>query len=310
MSAFPVSIKDVWALCFRWFSVETCIGFLAIVIWASSPLVNTLLARIPVFELLSYSLWLSGLIGVVRLTWSRRWSAVFQQPWYVWCIGFVGIYSNEVSYVSSLKFAPASHINVINWLWPVMVLVWAKLFLKEDVWDRRVALAALCAFVGVCVMVSEGHQLQAFHPYFAIGYALALLAALIWSGFTVVSRRFKDAPHEMVHLYCGIASVCSMGLHHRYETHVVPNVSEYGALFVMGFAISGMAYYFWDRGIKKGNLKQLTIMSYSGPIFSLLLLLAFHQAQVTLKIVMASALVLCAALLVRERVDSSACETV
>ena len=50
---------------------------------------------------------------------------------------------------------------------------------------------------------------------------------------------------------------------------------------------SGGAYFLWDFGIKHGNFKLLSNLSYGNPIISVLLLAAFHQAQLTINLLFA-----------------------
>ena len=70
----------------------------------------------------------------------------------------------------------------------------------------------------------------------------------MWSGYSVLSRRFGDVPTDAVAGFC-LATAALSSPRHLAETTVRPAAgSEWLAVLALGVGPVGAAFYVWDIG--------------------------------------------------------------
>ena len=106
------------------------------------------------------------------------------------------------------------------------------------------------------------------------GHVIALFCAFIWSGYSVLSRRFGQVPTDVVAGYCLITAAVAFALHLTIETTVWPETpTQWAAIVVLGTIPLGAGFYAWDYGCKHGDIMILGALSYAAPLFSVIVLL-------------------------------------
>src|SRR3546814_15297519 len=89
-------------------------------------------------------------------------------------------------------------------------------------------------------------------------------------------------------------------MHFAFESSVWPAASgEWLAVLGLGLGPVGLAFFCWDHGMKRGDIRALGSMAYAAPLLSTLLLLAFGQGQASWQVALACALIIAGALLGR-----------
>jgi drug/metabolite transporter (DMT)-like permease len=111
------------------------------------------------------------------------------------------------------------------------------------------------------------------------GYGVALLSALTWSGYSVLSRLFAKVPSSAVTLYCAATAIAAAFAHLALEDTVWPqSTAQWLAVLGLGIGPVGLAFYVWDHGCKHGDLRVLGVSAYFAPLLSTILLVAFGLA--------------------------------
>lgn len=268
----------------------TLIGCLAIIIWSTTAVTTAKLTNIPTMEILSITFFICFLATLIKLAIHRQWQLI-KQPLIVWIVGVFGIYGNDLTYIAALKNAPVAQADLINNLWPILIIILSTLLPREK-FTWRHFFAGLMGFAGICILVTGKHGIFSFQTQYLSGYMLALLDAFIWSSYCILSRYFKQVPVEMIGMYCGVGALLSLGNHFEFEVTVIPSLAQIILLITMGLTTQGIAYYFWDIGIKKGNFKFLSILSYFIPLGSICLLILFSEVKPTIILIFAALLVI------------------
>jgi len=263
----------------------TKIGTFALVIWSFGPLFNNLVSAVPIFEILSFSFGIGFICGCVYLTVTKNWHKL-TQPLVYGVMGFAGIFGNELLFVSAFKFAPAAHITLINYLWPILVLTLTGL-IRQDRLSLRYMIAAILGFLSVAFYIVNQIETVISGKYW-IGYALVLLGTCCWSMYILANRKQEHMPSEMITIYCGLGFIISLTVHCQTETFYLPTLNEAFALCWLGFMGLGLAFNFWDFGIKWGNPRLLSILSYNTVLLSTLILIGFNQTQFDMSLVVAA----------------------
>ncbi|MEM8505333.1 MAG: EamA family transporter [Cyanobacteria bacterium P01_D01_bin.1] len=129
------------------------------------------------------------------------------------------------------------------------------------------------------------------------GYLSALLCALVWSSYSILSRRFATVLNNAVGGFCGATAFLAWLCHFLFESTVIPIGKEWLAILCLGLGPVGLAFFTWDYGVKHGNIKVLGILSYLTPLVSTLLLIASGLADASWTLLLACLLIVGGALL-------------
>ena len=258
----------------------TLIGMTAIAMWATLALLTELSGTLPAFQLTAMAFTVAFLIGVAA--WGRAGGNPLQYlklPKAVWAIGIMGLFGYHFFYFIALSRAPAVEASLIAYLWPLLIVVFSALLPGERLrWFH--CMGAIAAFIGVGLLVTKGQTLT-FDARYTTGYLAALLCALIWSGYSLLSRRLGAIPTHAVGGFCGATAILAWLCHFLFETTVAPSGGEWLAILGLGLGPVGLAFFTWDYGVKHGNIKVLGILSYATPLLSTLLLIACGLAEPT-----------------------------
>lgn len=259
----------------------TLIGFTAVLMWALLALFTTLSGAVPPFQLLAMTFAIATAIGVVAsLARGTGPLAHLRQPWAVWATGVGGLFGYHFFYFLALRNAPAVEASLIAYLWPLLIVVFSALLPGERLRWFHLAGAAL-GLAGAALLVTRGADL-AFDERYTLGYLAALACALIWSSYSIGSRRFGQVPTDAVGGFCAAAAILAVPAHLVFETTVWPNGwVEWLAVLALGLGPVGGAFFTWDIGMKHGDIQVLGAAAYAAPLLSTLILIAAGLAPLT-----------------------------
>ena len=249
----------------------TLIGFGAVVLWSLLALLTVGSAPVPPFQLNAVCFATGGAIGLIWAAWSGGLPGLLRVNWRVYAFGTAGLFGYHALYFSALRLAPAAEAGLIAYLWPLLIVVLASVATGERLRGGYAA-GALLSFAGAALIVAgAGGQ---FEGGALPGYGLALLSAVVWAVYSVLSRRIGTVPTQSVAVYCLGTAGLSLVAHLAFEDTVWP-ASAWGwaSLAGLGAGPAGIAFYLWDTGVKRGNLQLLGVASYAAPLLSTLALI-------------------------------------
>jgi drug/metabolite transporter (DMT)-like permease len=273
----------------------TLIGFSAVVMWALLALLTAASGQVPPFQLAAMAFTVGTALGLAARFVSPPAKAE-RIPAKVWLIGIAGLFGYHFFYFTALRNAPAVEASLIAYLWPLLIVVGSTLLPGERLRWHHVA-GCLLGLAGAFLIVSKGGRLD-FDGRYAAGYAAAIVCALVWSSYSLLSRRFPAVPTSVVTWFCAATAVLSLICHLLLEQTVWPE--GWGQwLAVAGFGLMpvGAAFYAWDHGVKHGNIQVLGAASYAAPLLSTLVLITVGAAEATPRILAACALITAGAVL-------------
>lgn len=270
-------------------NIATLIGTGAVVQWSALAVMTAAVKMIPTFEQLAVAFSVGFILTAVKLTIKKEWYKV-KQPLIIFLLGIVGIFGNDFCYVEAYKHAPPAQVDLINCLWPIFIILFSALLPRERFTWRHL-LAGVFGLTGITVLIFGVEGVTHFHWYYLVGYSLALADALVWAGYSVLSRLHRETPIEMVGMYCGGCALAALLLHFQFEQTMIPNLPQFGMLILMGLTVQGLAYFCWDYGFKQGNYKFISVLSYINPVLSVSLLVIFGMAEPSVSLGIAAILV-------------------
>jgi drug/metabolite transporter (DMT)-like permease len=266
-----------------------------LLLWSFSAVCAAVLKTLPSFQVLTITFFCGFLYCAIRIMLTKKWREL-KQPWYVWAIGILGIGGQQILYIFSFKYAPPIQADLIIYTWPIMVVLLLQ-FIKKLKNFRRALLSTFLGFCGVVLLfLSDPSDIGEINSGVLLGYGMAFMCAVFWSLYTVLSKNFK-CPSEIVGFYGLYSAVICGILHFSLEETVMPSFVEWIVLAVMGVCITGLSYYLWDKGIKKGNFQLLSILSYTNPILSITWLAVFGLGEVHLITLVSACMIMIGAFL-------------
>lgn len=279
------------------FSRPTLLGLGAILLWGNLALLTTATAGIPPFQVTAMTFAIGGLAGLVIVAGRGQLSLLCQPP-QAWALGIYGLFVYHAAYFSALKLAPPEEASMLNYLWPLLIVLFSALLPGEKLTMRHIG-GALLGLAGVAVLALGRGSLDFSSSYLA-GYALAFASAIIWSSYSVLSRRQSDVPTEAVAGFCLATAALAAIAHFLFETTVCPaDAKAWGAILLLGLGPVGAAFFLWDAGMKRGDIRFLGVASYATPIISTLALVLAGAAKPTPALGLACLLIVGGALLTR-----------
>lgn len=269
----------------------TLIGFSAIVLWSTLTLLTVLSGKAPPFQLAALTFAVGGVSGLVYAAARGRLSALIQ-PWRVWAVGVGGLFGYHALCFAAYRSAPPAEASLINYLWPLLIVLFSAALPGERLRPRHVVGAAL-GFAGAATLLfAKGASFAEASGVELLGYGLAFAAAFVWAGYSVLSRTLKGAPTEAVAGFCLATSALAALSHFAFETTVEPaDAGQWLAILGLGLGPVGLAFYVWDYGVKHGDIRMLGVAAYAAPVMSTILLVVAGVAPATPALAVACALI-------------------
>jgi len=271
-------------------------GIVAILFWTTLGLFTVLTGNIPPFELVSISFFVASIIGLIMLRVQRHsFSLLFKVPLSAWIIGVSGLFGYHFFYFFAVKNAPAVEANLLNYLWPLLIVLLSALLPNERLRWYHI-LGALFGLVGAFLLVSKNGSIELDSQY-TLGYIFAILAAFTWSSYSVISKKLSHIPTYSVTGFCIVTTILSLLCHITFEETIIPNMTQLITAILIGLGPVGGAFYVWDYGMKNGDIKVLGSLAYLIPLLSTFLLIIFSSAEMSFNIAIACLLIVCGSLI-------------
>lgn len=238
----------------------------AIGLWGTLAVLGVRLSHVPPFLLVGLALVLGGLVGLrgVRLRGLRP---------RVLLLGVYGLFAYHLCLFLALRLAPPVEANLLNYLWPLLIVVLSPLVVPGTALRPRHVAGALLGFAGAALLVTGGKL--AFPASGATGYVLALAAALIWSTYSLLTKRVGAFPTSAIATFCLLSGALSLASHALLEPRYVPRAADLPFLLLLGLGPMGAAFYLWDRALKAGDPRVIGTLAYLTPLLSTLLIAVF-----------------------------------
>ena len=263
----------------------TLAGLGAIALWAWLAALTVLSGRVPPFQLTALAFSGGTAVGLAYAWWSGQSLGVLRQvPLKAWALGMYGLLGYHVCYFMALRLAPPLEASLINYLWPLLIVVMAG-FLPARAGGRPLrwqhVVGASLGFAGTALVLVQGQGRPDFSGAMT-GYLFAVAAGVIWSSYSVATRLLRDVPNISVIGSCAGTAIGAGIMHATLEIWVWPETTgQWLAIVALGVGPLGVAFYLWDAGIKHGDLLRLGLASYATPLLSTLVLAGLGLGQLS-----------------------------
>jgi drug/metabolite transporter (DMT)-like permease len=261
----------------------------AVILWASLAAIGVSLSDLPPLLITGVGLIIGSLLSLVLSKGNLRALAISAKTF---AVGVFGLFGYHAILFAALQNAPSVQANLVNYLWPLLIVAMAPLFLKGVKLKLRHLLSALVGFAGAAIAISSA---GIDSGGFAIGYIYALAAAFIWSSYSLLTKRLPHFPTAAVGGFAFASGVLAILAHLIFEPQVQPTPEQWLLLIALGIGPLGGAFYLWDYAIKSGNPQRVGLLSFLTPLLSTILLAITSGQPFTWQIGLAAVLIIGAA---------------
>lgn len=265
----------------------------AIALWASLATLGVTLSHVPPFLLTGLSLLVGSLIALPLSRFDlRQWRV----PLPTLAVGVYGLFGYHFLLFIALRHAPPVQANLVNYLWPLGIVVMAPLFLPGVSLTGRHMLAALFGFAGAALAILGGSGDEG-EVRWAWGYIPALGAAFIWASYSLLTQRVRAFPTAAIGTFALISGLLALLCHAWLEPSISLSSRDLGLIAVLGLGPLGGAFFLWDAALKRGDARQIGVLSFLTPLLSTLTLLAMRGETPSMAIGLAALMIVGAAVL-------------
>ena len=259
----------------------------AIALWGTLAALGATLTHLPPFLLTGTALAIGALPGLWHV---RAWRV----PASTLALGVGGLFGFHFLLFMALRLAPPLEANLVNYLWPLLIVLLTPVLLPGLPLTRRHVVAAIVGFAGAALAI--GAAPVAIDARAALGFALAGGSAVTWALYSLLTRRVAPFLSWAIGGFAAASGALSLACHALFEPAAAIGRDDALKLVALGLGPMGAAFYLWDYAMKRGDPRVIGTLAYATPILSTALLALATGRAWTLSLGVATLLVVGAAM--------------
>ena len=197
----------------------TLIGLTAILMWSLLSVLTVATGKIPAFQLAAMTFAIGAAVAFASFLFRPSAFAALKQPLVAWVVGVGGLFGYHALYFLALRFAPPAEAGLLNYLWPLLIVLFSSLLPGERLLPHHI-IGALLGLAGT-VLLFTGNGAN-FAPGQVPGLIAAFVAAFVWAAYSVMSRELKAVPTDAVAGFCAATALLAALVHVLVEKTVWP----------------------------------------------------------------------------------------
>ena len=245
--------------------------FITIILWSFLGFFSASLQHLPPLLTTGIGLCIGSLVSLRNI---KSWVV----PLKTLAVGTGGLFGYHFLYFSAFQKAPAIGINLVNYLWPIFIVLLTPVFLKNQHLKLNHIIGVVIGFCGAGLIASGGDFSTSAQVL--PGYLMAGSAALIWAVYSLLTRRLPPFPTATVGVFCFLAGIFSLAAaviqHGGLAVFGLIRSADWMMLIIVGIGPLGLAFYSWDAALKRGDSRVIGSLTYLIPLFSTLILIVLR----------------------------------
>ena len=263
----------------------------AIVLWGGLAWLGVRLSSMPPFLLVGTALTIAGVLA------SPGWRG-WRVPPRVLALGVFGLFGFHFFLFVALRLAPPLQANLVNYLWPLLIVLLAPLFVRGTPLSRWHVAGGVLGFAGAMLAITGGRWPDGravASPGVVWGYAAALGSAFIWATYSLLTQRLRQDgatfPTAAVGFFCLVSGLLSLVCHAALEPAYRFVSSDAWPMALLALGPMGTAFFLGDAALRASDARVIGTLAYLTPLISTCLLGLDDPSRFGWPIVIALALV-------------------
>ncbi len=232
---------------------------------------------------------------ILPLSAKRLWADSLRDEWQLVLAGITGGSIYFLTENMALEYAPASNVSLIVCTAPIWTALLLSMLYRNERMSRRQIIGAGIAFVGMILVVFNGHFVLHLSPR---GDLLALSAALLWMLYSLVIKRIADRyPAHFITrkiFFYGLLTILPWfayePLQLNIETLCQPAV--WSNLLFLGVVASMLCYLLWNAAMYHLGAVRTTNYIYLNPLITIITAAICINEQISPITLLGAALIL------------------
>lgn len=185
----------------------------------------------------------------------------------IFTIGILGTFLYNLFLYLGINTLQASQAFIINYLWPIMTVIFACIILKEKITIKKI-IAIIISFIGVIIVSSNGNLLN-IEKSSIIGTIYCILAAISYGLFSVLNKKQNYNKYISMMLYYLTSFFISLIYCVCAKKIFIPEMNQLLGLLWIGVFTSAIAFTSWAFALEKGDTAKVSNIAYITPFISL-----------------------------------------
>jgi drug/metabolite transporter (DMT)-like permease len=275
--------------------IPSMIGAVGVSLWATETTLINLAPRIPPLEIVALAFGFAALMTpLVWLCTGENPFDAFKLPKWVWLVMVLSLVGYHSCIYFATQRAPAAPAALLQGTTPLLIVL-GSAFLPGERLRWWHMLGAGLGFCGVLSLINAGGTEVQTSGNAIFYLSLIGIAAGLWGLYSVVTRSLADVPTSSLGMFYGASAVLAMVAHLSLESWVTPVPSEWLVIAALGIFPMGLAIYFWDYGVKRGDIQALGVFSYAEPFIGAALVALVTGAAIRIDFLWSGALLVAGA---------------
>lgn len=208
--------------------------------------------------------------------------------------GLPGTFLYYVFYYSATAIMPASQAFIVNYLWPIMSVVFACIILKEKLTVKK-GIAIFMSFIGV-VIVTGGDLLNLNYTTIK-GAMLCILGAISYGIFTALTQKFPYNKTVTLMLSYAITFILTGVINAVKGNLFVPNLIQLAGFAWNGMFAMAVGSVCWVMALSSGKTAKISNLAYITPFLSIIWTALILKEEITLSAIIGLLVIVCGILI-------------
>jgi drug/metabolite transporter (DMT)-like permease len=195
-------------------------------------------------------------------------------------LGFIGLFLYSALYYYGLTGMSAQDACIINYLWPIMIILFSAPILKERITLRKMT-AVLMSFFGLVVIATRGLTAVAGSDSLR-GVAAVFAAAVCYGLFSVLNKKADYNQSVAMMIYFGVTAAASSAGFFWRASHAAPSPVQVAGFIWLGVFVNAIAYFLWALALRGSDTARISNLAYLTPFLSVIVSAVFLREQIYL----------------------------
>ena len=178
-----------------------------------------------------------------------------------------------VFYLMSLKLIPAVEASMLNYSFPIMIVI-LSIPINGEKLDKWKVLSLLLGFIGVIIILTNGN-LAHIKISNVKGDLLALSAAICWGIFSTLGKKNNTDTFLSNYIYTTVTFLLTTCCMIFYSKFVLLDIHAFWGLLWLSLSNIVISYFLWFQALKVADSALVANLSFITPFVTLSFIMIF-----------------------------------